>query len=534
MDMENIFYMNDFHLKDLEDVTDTLTFSTEPSIFSTFEEEVTETCLLLMEELMMENPSLISDPDFREWLEEEIEELFFIQLEETFQWMNLEEEEETLQDLLDFSFELFFSIFIPERSCFQNDFLNHSSVVSKDIPSLLKKIQYLKSKPQPVQRTKEWYEFRYQLITASNAYKAFESQAMQNQLIYEKCLPLKTGETDLKQNPMVNTNSTLHWGQKYEPLSVMIYEEMYHTKVEDFGCIQHEKYYFIGASPDGINTDPLSDRFGRMLEIKNIVNREINGIPKKEYWIQMQLQMEVCDLEECDFLETKFIEYENAESFFHDTETDISSLKKGIILYFNTKDSKPYYVYKPLSIVTKEKIEEWEEKMVDKYESEPYSMMFIKNIYWKLEKISCILVQRNKNWFETNIGQLENIWKIIEKERIAGYEHRAPNKRNNWKTPKEMHQTIPFFFKKEGEKEFESGCLIDVNKIRIRKESFEIIHKLDFQEDFKEEEEEETKIEYIEPMENKNNNNLIKIIHLDLDLDLHLKNKENNGGESFN
>ena len=45
-----------------------------------------------------------------------------------------------------------------------------------------------------------------------------------------------------------------------------------------------------------------------MLEIKNIVNREINGIPKKEYWIQMQLQMEVCDLGECDFLETRFKE----------------------------------------------------------------------------------------------------------------------------------------------------------------------------------------------------------------------------------
>ena len=35
---------------------------------------------------------------------------------------------------------------------------------------------------------------------------------------------------------------------------------------------------------------------------------KLDGIPKKEYWIQMQLQMEVCDLDECDFLETRFIE----------------------------------------------------------------------------------------------------------------------------------------------------------------------------------------------------------------------------------
>ena len=120
-----------------------------------------------------------------------------------------------------------------------------------------KKINYLKSKPQPSQRTKEWYEFRHKLITASNAYKAFESPATQNQLIYEKCQPLKAFEededaTDNKEIKIVNTNSALHWGQKYEPLSVMIYEHMHNSQVEDFGCIQHRDYKFLGASPDGI------------------------------------------------------------------------------------------------------------------------------------------------------------------------------------------------------------------------------------------------------------------------------------------
>ena len=64
-----------------------------------------------------------------------------------------------------------------------------------------KQIAYLKSKPQPIQRTKEWYEFRQNLITASNAYKAFENQSSKNQLIYEKCQPLT-------QN--VNINVTIY------------------------------------------------------------------------------------------------------------------------------------------------------------------------------------------------------------------------------------------------------------------------------------------------------------------------------------
>ena len=40
--------------------------------------------------------------------------------------------------------------------------------------------------------------------------------------------------------------------------------------------------------------------------------------------------------------------------------------------------------------------------------------------------MSCVLVLRNKQWFELNIDALKNIWTIIEQERITGYAHRAP------------------------------------------------------------------------------------------------------------
>jgi putative phage-type endonuclease len=295
------------------------------------------------------------------------------------------------------------------------------------------KLNKLRQKPQPVQRTPEWYTFRHNLITASNAYKVFETQSSINQIIYEKCQPLKLDlfKNDEIQKTMVNVNTTLHWGQKYEPLSVLIYEDMYKTQIEDFGCIEHETYKFIGASPDGINIDPKSDRYGRMLEIKNIVNREITGIPKKEYWIQMQIQMEVWDLDECDFLETKFVEYPDSNSFFSEQEP----CTKGVISYFHRQDGSPYYVYKPLNIKDDEEINTWEEEIVDKYQNNTNQndnseikekMVWIKNIYWKLEKLSCVLVLRNKKWFNDNVGQIQKIWNIIEQERVTGYEHRAP------------------------------------------------------------------------------------------------------------
>jgi hypothetical protein len=39
------------------------------------------------------------------------------------------------------------------------------------------------------------------------------------------------------------------------------------------------------------------------------------------------------------------------------------------------------------------------------------------------------LVCRNRQWFKDNVHDLEKLWSIVEKERVSGYEHRAPNRR---------------------------------------------------------------------------------------------------------
>ena len=274
--------------------------------------------------------------------------------------------------------------------------------------------------PQPEQRTKEWYERRQNLITASNAYLAFGSESNKNRLIYEKCQPINT-----EKFSRVNTESPMHKGQKYEPVSVMLYEIKYDTKVEDFGCITHETFSFLGASPDGINCDRASPRYGRMLEIKNISNREIKGIPKKEYWTQMQLQMETCKLNECDFLETRFIEYESYEEFLADGtfKRTHDGKDKGVIVSFN-RDEKPIYEYAPIGI-SSEEYGKWEEDIMKQHADDSW----IQNIYWKLDELSCVLVTRNTQWFDAMIPEMEALWNTVLKERIDGYEHRAPKRR---------------------------------------------------------------------------------------------------------
>lgn len=306
---------------------------------------------------------------------------------------------------------------IPTRS------IQPTTILHKvDVKTIRKQLTKLKNIPQPDQRTTEWYEFRYKYLTASSAWKALSQKdsATYNQIVYDKCKPLDV----TKYTKSVSTTTPMHWGQKYEDVSIMWYENQYDTHVDDYGCLPHPTLSFLAASPDGINTS-LGPRYGRMLEVKNIVNREITGIPKYEYWIQMQLQMEVCELDECDFLETRFKEYETEKEFLEDgTFTKTHDGKhKGIIMYF-VKDQKPYYVYAPWQI-SQNDFNIWEASMMEKHKD----LNWIQNLYWKLDEISCVLVVRNKEWFTAAKPKFQEVWNTIEKERKSGYEHRAPKKK---------------------------------------------------------------------------------------------------------
>ena len=80
----------------------------------------------------------------------------------------------------------------------------------------------------------------------------------------------------------------------------------------------------------------------------------------------------------------------------------------------------------PLDIeLTKESIDQWVETTRTNCRS--WSLYSID--YWYLEKQSCILVERNKQWFKEACHLIEETWNTIIKERETGYDHRAAKKR---------------------------------------------------------------------------------------------------------
>jgi len=279
-------------------------------------------------------------------------------------------------------------------------------------------LEILDHLPQPEQRTPEWYEMRSNLLTATAISKLFFSEARTNSVIYEKCC----GNTKPFQ---ISMNDPRHWGQKYEPITREIYETIYHTTIKEYGCIRHRDYPFIGASPDGINIYPHSSKYGRLIEIKNIVNREITCEPSEEYWIQMQIQMEVCDLDICDFVETRIKECTEEEYFEKVNTVEFH----GVLLQFmnplNVYDI--HYEYMPLFhtgvIPCIEYIEKWRDDCIQKLHGQ---YLFLKTLYWFLDEISIVVVLRNRVWFEKALPEISRVWNVIEQERISGYQHRKP------------------------------------------------------------------------------------------------------------
>ena len=353
-----------------------------------------------------------------------------------------------------------------------NSFRSYSTTTIVNPPNK-KKVKKLLTEytntPQLEQRSKEWFEFRRSGLSASDIWKAIDSQSMQNSLIYSKCKPM-----NMKLSKSTNINTAFHNGHLFETLSIMHYEFDYNTVVGEFGCMAHKDYKYLLASPDGINIKEGNDRYGRMVEVKNPTTRQLTGIPKKEYWIQMQLQMEVWDFDECDFLETVFKQYDTFQEFIADGDSftrTANNKRKGIIIRFYDGE-QPVYKYPPVDI-SKEEFNIWYDKTLD----ESTNLEFVCKIYWYLHDYSCVLVPRNKKWFNHVQPKLKNIWNTIEKERVEGYEHRKPkSKRKKKLTPNSLSKL------EENAKNLFASCdLIDSPKIdknqniviKVRTESFD-------------------------------------------------------------
>ena len=166
-----------------------------------------------------------------------------------------------------------------------------------------------------------------------------------------------------------------------------------------------------------------------MLEIKCPKSRVINGYPPEYYHIQVQGQLEVCELEYCDFLECNIKEYNTKEEFFDDIITDKNNSKynnnnynskymeKGIIIeLYDNKTKSMKFEYCPYDICKdKKSILKWENDIIDNVlENEELDYEYLGTTYWKLNEYSCVLIKRDRVFWNNVYEKLKIFWSELE------------------------------------------------------------------------------------------------------------------------
>jgi len=274
---------------------------------------------------------------------------------------------------------------------------------------LRNQVKVLKNIHQPEQKSNEWLEMRNTMLTASDwgSILGENHHQLPEKVLLNKCGPSK-----------FITCAAMDWGNKYEDVAVSVYEHRNKTAVLEFGCIRHPFIPYLGASPDGITEE------GIMLEIKCVVTREITGIPPPQYWCQVQGQLEVCELDRCDFLECKFKEYKDMEEYladsFENTHFNLNKYgyEKGVIAkFYRESTNSTFYKYSPLNIIG-EDLKNWKINIVSEYGND--DVILVNFSYWYLEEASCIPIYRNQEWFNKAKITLGEFWSKVLKYRELG------------------------------------------------------------------------------------------------------------------
>jgi putative phage-type endonuclease len=284
-------------------------------------------------------------------------------------------------------------------------------------------MKHLKRLDLPEQRSKEWYEIREHLLTASSLADALGKGHFQTR---DGLLINKTSDT--KDTISKASLDIMQWGVKYEPVATEFYEYLNNVKIIEFGLIPHPELSVFGASPDGIcDIGSPNGYTGRMLEIKCPPKRKFTHEVPQHYWMQMQGQLEVCDLDECDFFQVKLEEYYSVGDYEKDLYyTDRlqhgkthMGLPKGLLIAYKKKGTEHLeYKYSPW-LASLDDIGNWQIKVIAELTDE---YIIHEQKWWRIERYESTLVRRDRAWWLSIVPDIIQFWKEVVHYRDVGNE----------------------------------------------------------------------------------------------------------------
>lgn len=270
----------------------------------------------------------------------------------------------------------------------------------------LAKVESLKARPQIEQRSEEWYKNFQHVLTASEFSGLFNNNKKRRDLVNSKALCNYEESTGYRTACPTDEMSAFGWGIRFEPVVKQIFELENKCKIFESGRIRHSINTSLAASPDGIIE--YAEDFhlvGRLIEIKCPYSRKIGGEIPLEYWIQMQIQMEVTDVDECEYIEVEILSRKPKQ----DITLDLSQCTiRGTCWLFKeiVEEDMPFtykYLYSPLGT-------DAEQPYLEGYEC-------LERIPWGLKAYHRKLVQRDRIWYKSTIPWQEQFWNDVESQK---------------------------------------------------------------------------------------------------------------------
>jgi hypothetical protein len=152
------------------------------------------------------------------------------------------------------------------------------------------------------------------------------------------------------------------------------------------------------------------ERIGRLIEIKCPITREVGVEIPFEYWCQMQIQMEVTGIEECEYVEVKL-------DSISPKKLDLSgAIPDGHVwLFQNSTTCQMSYVYTE----------------VERDEAEKSGLDLIETIPWRMNQLYNKTVIRDRSWFQSTEKARGDFWEVVAQARrgdIQPFEVRSRTK----------------------------------------------------------------------------------------------------------
>ena len=252
-------------------------------------------------------------------------------------------------------------------------------------------ITSLCARPQIEQRTPAWYAQALTVLTASEFSTLFGSARGRAALVQAKANPVPPTPHSRPSALRSDEIGPMTWGVRFEPVVKQIVFKKWSAEIKEMGRLIHATDPFLAASPDGLIVKcPHKEKLGRLIEIKCPYTRKVGGDIPFDYWVQMQIQMEVADIDECEYLECELVSKRPGLQV-----VDLSGCKMtGNFYLWGNDDGNLVYEYEDV------KKEGW---------------TLQETIPWGLLKYHNKVVRRDRAWYESTHIWRQAFWNDVDR-----------------------------------------------------------------------------------------------------------------------